>query len=244
MELARRYAADGATRLHLVDLDGAFDGAPFLELLERIAAAVPPGPGRRRLQVERDVESALAGGRRPGDGRHGCLVLGSRGGGERFGDALVVAIDVRDGRVAVRGAGRRRRTSEPRSPPGCATAGVRRLLVTSTTRDGSSRTGISRSSPRSCPSTAIAAGGVASLDDLALRDPVRGRDRRKRSRWSLHASRGARRARQGCATGSSRPAARRSDDLGGGSAKSESETARSTTAEKRKRKKKQKPHES
>ena len=53
VELARRYAADGAARLHVVDLDGAFDGVPSLGLLEGIASAVElPDPGRGRLPVD------------------------------------------------------------------------------------------------------------------------------------------------------------------------------------------------
>ena len=37
--LARRYRDEGAARLHVVDLDGAFDGAPTPALLERLGIA-------------------------------------------------------------------------------------------------------------------------------------------------------------------------------------------------------------
>ncbi len=54
VELAERYAASGAQRLHLVDLDGARDGIPGnLKILQRIAAipgiAVQVGGGIRSL---------------------------------------------------------------------------------------------------------------------------------------------------------------------------------------------------
>ena len=39
VELARRFRDEGAERLHLVDLDGAFSGTPTLGLVERVAAA-------------------------------------------------------------------------------------------------------------------------------------------------------------------------------------------------------------
>src|SRR5689334_20748274 len=41
---AERFAADGARLVHLVDLDGAFSGAPTAGLVERVAAAVAPVP--------------------------------------------------------------------------------------------------------------------------------------------------------------------------------------------------------
>src|SRR5205807_6808116 len=60
-----------------------------------------------------------------------------RSAAERFGAKLVVAIDVRNGGVAVEGW----TDSAPLAPAElarrCAEAGVRRLLVTSTARDGS-----------------------------------------------------------------------------------------------------------
>ena len=40
VELARLFAAEGALRLHVVDLDGAFTGTPSLALVETLAAAV------------------------------------------------------------------------------------------------------------------------------------------------------------------------------------------------------------
>ena len=39
---AERFAAGGAAWLHLVDLDGAFDGAPDLGLLRRVAGVGLP----------------------------------------------------------------------------------------------------------------------------------------------------------------------------------------------------------
>ena len=55
----------------------------------------------------------------------------------RFGEQLVVAIDVRDGEVAVEGWTRGSGTTAASLAAACARAGVRRLLVTSTVRDGS-----------------------------------------------------------------------------------------------------------
>ena len=59
---AERFAAAGATWLHLVDLDGAFSGMPDLSLVERVAAAGVPvqvGGGYRSLDL---IDAALAAG--------------------------------------------------------------------------------------------------------------------------------------------------------------------------------------
>ena len=63
---ARRFAAEGARRLHLVDLDGAFAGAPTAELVARVAAAaagcpIQVGGGYRSLEA---IEAALSPARR------------------------------------------------------------------------------------------------------------------------------------------------------------------------------------
>ena len=55
----------------------------------------------------------------------------------RFGSRLVVAVDARDGRVAVDGWTRAAELSARELAERCAVAGVRRLLVTGTRRDGS-----------------------------------------------------------------------------------------------------------
>lgn len=174
-ELARRYAAEGAGRLHLVDLDGAFSGVPSLALLEQVASAgglpVQVGGGYRTLEA---IGAALeAGADRVIAGTAALSPGFVETAAERFAAALLVAVDVRDGRVAVDGWTRTSETTPLELAGRCATLGVRRLLVTSTSHDGSLegpdlellgdvlQAGV----------PVVAAGGVASLDDLrALRD--------------------------------------------------------------------------
>jgi phosphoribosylformimino-5-aminoimidazole carboxamide ribotide isomerase len=91
----------------------------------------------------------------------------------RLGDRLVVAIDARDGRVAVDGWARRSELGPAELAHRCAEAGVARILVTSTRRDGSLAgpdLDLLRSVlPAGLP--VLAAGGVASVCDLlALRE--------------------------------------------------------------------------
>lgn len=173
--LARRYAAEGATRLHVVDLDGAFDGSPTPGLLGRIASAagvpVQVGGGYRTLDA---VATALdAGADRVMVGTAALVPGFLEEAAERFPEALVVAIDVRDGVVAVDGWTRGSDVGAPELAARCVASGARRLLVTSTARDGSlagpDLALLSAVLPMGLP--VVAAGGVASIEDLlALRD--------------------------------------------------------------------------
>jgi phosphoribosylformimino-5-aminoimidazole carboxamide ribotide isomerase len=174
---AARFVAEGARRLHVVDLDGAFHGRATPGLVQRIVPAGVPvqiGGGLRDLE---SIEAALdAGAER--------IVVGSAphtaGTGlslsllsARLADRLVVAVDVRDGRVVADGW-----TTETDLTPGqlaaaCAEAGVERLLVTSARRDGSLAGPdvelLEEVLAAGLP--VLAAGGIASLEDLCtLRD--------------------------------------------------------------------------
>jgi phosphoribosylformimino-5-aminoimidazole carboxamide ribotide isomerase len=175
VELARRFRDEGASRLHLVDLDGAFSGTPTLGLVARVATAgglpFQVGGGYRS---EESIAAALAAGAdrvMVGTAALSPAFLTAAAG--RFGERLVVAIDVRDGDVAVEGWTKSSGTTAASLAADCATAGVARLLVTSTVRDGS------LAGPDIELLTAvleaglpvIAAGGISSIDDLvAVRD--------------------------------------------------------------------------
>ncbi len=105
--IALRWANDGARCLHVVDLDGAFDGKPKnWESVRKILAAVKiPVQLGGGLRTEQQIESALAMGvKRCVVGTKACespafvktLV-------KKFGERIVVGVDALDGMVAVRG---------------------------------------------------------------------------------------------------------------------------------------------
>lgn len=175
LALARRFASDGATRLHLVDLDGAFSGAPSLDLLAAVAAAsalpLQVGGGYRTVEA---LEAALAAGAERVMVGTAALSPGFLGAAvATVGSALVVAVDVQDGRVAVEGWTRSSTLTAPELSRRCAEAGVARLLVTATARDGSLAGPdldlLAQVLPVGLP--VIAAGGIASTADLrALRE--------------------------------------------------------------------------
>jgi phosphoribosylformimino-5-aminoimidazole carboxamide ribotide isomerase len=105
-EVARRWAGEGAERLHLVDLDAAIDGMPQPEAVGAVVQAV-------RIPVEvgggiRTVEDA----RRYRDLGAERVIFGTaavsrpdtvQAAVSRWPHAVAVAIDARNGRVAVAG---------------------------------------------------------------------------------------------------------------------------------------------
>ena len=171
---ATSFAAAGASWLHLVDLDGAFSGAPDLELVRRVAAVGQPvqvGGGYRRIEL---VTAAVeAGAARVVVGTAALNEAFLHAAVERYAPRIAVAVDARDGQVAVSGWTVSASTTPRSLAERCAAAGVARLVVTATRRDGT----------LAGPDLAlledvleaglpvIAAGGISSLDDLyALRD--------------------------------------------------------------------------
>ena len=106
-EAAKRWVAEGARYLHVVDLDGARSGRPLnLEAVERIASAAEvPLQAGGGLRDSEAIEAMLdAGAER--------VVLGTaamrdpellRAAVKAHGERVVVSVDARAGRVALQG---------------------------------------------------------------------------------------------------------------------------------------------
>lgn len=106
-EAARRWAAEGAEFLHVVDLDGAREGEPRnMGAIERIAGAVPcPIQVGGGLRDSKAVARVLdAGAKRAVIGTAALRDPGFLDAMlEVYGDRIVVAVDARDGQVALEG---------------------------------------------------------------------------------------------------------------------------------------------
>ena len=105
-EVARRWEAEGAARLHLVDLDAAISNRPQFDVMEKIIAAVKVpvevGGGLRVLENamryrERGVDRVIFGTAAVAD--PGVVQQAAR----LWPRAVAVALDARDGKVAVAG---------------------------------------------------------------------------------------------------------------------------------------------
>jgi phosphoribosylformimino-5-aminoimidazole carboxamide ribotide isomerase len=164
---AARFAAEGATWLHVVDLDGAFCGRPTPGLVETVAAVGVPvqvGGGLRSVETIRAVLGAGATRVIVGTGALDAVEELAA----RFGELLVIAVDARDGNVVVEGWETATDVTPRELARRCADAGVRRLLVTSARRDGSLAGPdlplLAEVLEAGLP--VLAAGGIAELDDL------------------------------------------------------------------------------
>jgi phosphoribosylformimino-5-aminoimidazole carboxamide ribotide isomerase len=103
ISLARRWAEAGARRVHLVDLDGARSGRVRPELVAAAAAAARPAA----LQASGGIRS-LGDARALLDAGADRVVVGTAAWPDpspwlELGDAVVVALDVRDGQLRSRG---------------------------------------------------------------------------------------------------------------------------------------------
>jgi phosphoribosylformimino-5-aminoimidazole carboxamide ribotide isomerase len=138
--LARRFAARGARLIHVVDLDGARTGRVRPGVVARIADAARPAAIQASGGIRSTADAELlleAGAAR--------VVLGTAAFADddapaRFAaalaDRLVVALDARDGRVAVAGWVEDTGFPVEDAAERCAEAGVARLLCTAIDRDG------------------------------------------------------------------------------------------------------------
>ena len=172
VEAAGRFVAEGAQLLHLVDLDGAFSGAPSQGLLARVVAVaggvpVQVGGGYRSLEA---IDAALAAGASrvlvgTAAASPGFLTEAAA----RFGAGLVVAVDVRDGRVALDGWTEATELTATELVLRCAGAGIARLLVTNVRRDGSLEgpdLDLLQEVLAASDLPVLAAGGISGVEDL------------------------------------------------------------------------------
>lgn len=136
-ELAASFVQAGATRVHLVDLDGARSGRVRPELVRLVATAAAPA----RLQASggirslADAEALIAAGA-------DRVVVGTAAFPDpavfvaALGPRLVVALDVRDGLVRTSGWTAESGLTRERAVDLCVAAGVDRVLCTAIDRDG------------------------------------------------------------------------------------------------------------
>ena len=173
-ELVRRFAAAGARLIHVVDLDGARRGLIRADVIGRLAEAA----GSAKLQASGGIRSPADAERLLAAGAArvvvGTAALAEPGALDEFaaelGDRLVVAIDVRGGRVSVRGWLEDTGLAPAEVAARCAAAGVPRILCTAIERDGmlgGPDLDLLREVRDASSLPVLAAGGISSEADLA-----------------------------------------------------------------------------
>jgi len=174
--VALGWQEQGAPRLHLVDLDGAVQGRLVnLEVIARIVArlAIPVqvGGGIRDEAAARALLDAGANrvviGTAAVDEPSLVQSLCQKYGRER----LVVALDARDGKVAIKGWTESTGISAPDLARQMAALGVCRFLYTDISRDGTltePNFAANAALVRSTGLAVLASGGIASLEHIQL----------------------------------------------------------------------------
>lgn len=171
---AEDWASQGATHLHVVDLDGALHGERRnLEHLTRIAEgtglSVQYGGGLRDIEA---VSAALnAGAWRAVIGtaafRNRSLVEEAV---VEFGDRIVVSADARDGRIAAQGWTEATDLAATDAVSELRAVGVKTFVYTDIARDGmlvgTDLEGMTAISAAAGDGNVIASGGVGELADL------------------------------------------------------------------------------
>lgn len=173
LAVARSFGAQGAEALHVIDLDGARDGAPVhIDLVVRIATEVglpvQVGGGIRRGEnlatyLESGVHRVLVGTAAVSDPEWLADAV------TRYGpDRVAAAVDVRDGEVVTDGW----LTGSGRDVDSVAASlteiGIRTVLYTDTRRDGT-LTSVDADGSRHLVEAGfrvIAAGGISSVADI------------------------------------------------------------------------------
>jgi phosphoribosylformimino-5-aminoimidazole carboxamide ribotide isomerase len=170
--VAMRFEQEGARRLHVVDLDAALDAGSnrdvVREICRNVAIPVQLGGGIRSMEgIKQALEAGVA-----------RVVLGTAAAADatfvaeavtRFEDQVLVAVDVKEDRVMVRGwqeAG----PALDDAFPGLLAAGAPRFLVTSIrmdgTLDGPDLSLYERVLGLANDRSVVASGGVRNADDV------------------------------------------------------------------------------
>jgi phosphoribosylformimino-5-aminoimidazole carboxamide ribotide isomerase len=171
-EVARRWEAEGAERLHVVDLDAAIDGRPQPEAVAAVIAAVriPVEVGGGLRAIETAIRYREAGVDRVIFGTAAVarpeVVQEAVG---RWPDSVAVAIDARDGKVAVAGWNEITTVDAVELATRVSAWGVPRIQYTDVMRDGTLTGPNFHAIEQVATASGIritAAGGISRLEDI------------------------------------------------------------------------------
>ena len=173
LAVARDFAACGATCLHLVDLEGAKSGTtPNIDTIRRLAAETDlfteVGGGIRNMDTVRAYLSAGVDG----------VILGTAALQDEafltealaeYGDRIAVGVDIRNGKVAIRGWVETSETDAMEFMAKLEQLGVRTVICTDISRDGAmagTNHDLYAELMERFQMNVIASGGVSAIEDV------------------------------------------------------------------------------
>ncbi|MES0874994.1 1-(5-phosphoribosyl)-5-[(5-phosphoribosylamino)methylideneamino]imidazole-4-carboxamide isomerase [Sinimarinibacterium thermocellulolyticum] len=171
--VAKRWADEGAERIHIVDLDGAVKGQPInVAVIEQIAAAVKvPVQVGGGIRDEETVQRYLNAGVQ-------YVIIGTKAVNAphflhdlclEFPRHIIVSLDAKDGRVALNGWAKLTGHDVIETALHCERDGVEAIIYTDIARDGMMQgfnVEATRNLARALKTPVLASGGISSLDDI------------------------------------------------------------------------------
>lgn len=173
IEIARDFETQGATHIHIVDLEGAKDGTtPNIDIVKQVANEtglfVEIGGGIRNIET---VEKYLSAG-------VGRVILGTaavndteflKSAVKQYGDKIAVGADVKDGFIAIKGWLEKSQITLEDFLSSMQEIGVKYIICTDISKDGAmSGTNLElyRTLSKKYSMNITASGGVSSLEDI------------------------------------------------------------------------------
>lgn len=174
VKMARHWMEEGGQFLHVVDLDGAFDGRPrhqktVREISKSLDIPFEIGGG---LRTDEQIQEML-------DAGASRVVLGTRACEhpeelarleEKFGgDQIAVGIDARNGKVQTKGWVETSTRNAADLARDVSAAGIKTIIYTDTSRDGMLKGVNARAVGEICGAVScevVASGGISSLADM------------------------------------------------------------------------------
>ncbi|MFP5356956.1 MAG: 1-(5-phosphoribosyl)-5-[(5-phosphoribosylamino)methylideneamino]imidazole-4-carboxamide isomerase [Gammaproteobacteria bacterium] len=181
VSVARRWADEGAQRLHVVDLDGAFKGQPVnLKVVEQIAQAISiPVQIGGGIRDEETVQRYLDAGVQ-------YVIIGTKAVNAphflhdlciEFPRHIIVSLDAKEGRVALNGWTKMTGHDVIETALHCERDGVEAIIYTDIGRDGMMagfNSEATRKLAKAINTPVFASGGVSSLDDIRRLKEIEG----------------------------------------------------------------------
>ena len=174
-ELMHDFAAKGAKAVHVVDLEGARDGStPNLALIRKLKAGSPllmeVGGGIRTMETisvyleDSGVDRVILGTAAVTDPAFAEQAV------RRWGDRIAVGVDIRDGKVAIRGWTEQSSLDAFSFCRRMEEIGVSTVIVTDISRDGmleGANRELYENMIQKLSLRLIASGGVSNIEDVA-----------------------------------------------------------------------------